>query len=318
MVPWEVIPRVYSADLSMADLCALHGWSELENPRHVFDAVLFSVELDLLEIRLMELLPVVTKFLIVESNTTFTGIPKPLVFQENRSRFAFAEDKIEYAMVAGRTLQKGEDPFDLERRQRVAMNALFDKLRGRGELRDGDVVIMADVDEIPARETSQLLRSCGGLPPVLHLGMRNYIYSFDFMVDTDHWRAKAHVVAPNANGLQYSHSRASNVLLADAGWHCSFCFRRLSDFVFKMTGYSHADRARGAAALDAQRIQRVVCDGSDIFGMMPEAYSFKDLVWKWGPTKPLNSLVNVPRHLVAGARLGRFKFLLPGGCIREP
>jgi beta-1,4-mannosyl-glycoprotein beta-1,4-N-acetylglucosaminyltransferase len=40
----------------------------------VFDAILFSNEMDMLEIRLRELYDVVDKFVIVESDHTFTGI----------------------------------------------------------------------------------------------------------------------------------------------------------------------------------------------------------------------------------------------------
>lgn len=32
------------------------------------------------------------------------------------------------------------------------------------------------------------------------------------------------------------------MVLADAGWHCSFCFRYIGEFQMKMLGYSHADR----------------------------------------------------------------------------
>ncbi|XLU54516.1 hypothetical protein S245_049164, partial [Arachis hypogaea] len=46
------------------------------------------------------------------------------------------------------------------------------------------------------------------------------------------WRATAHVYSQQT---QYRHS----LMLADAGWHCSFCFWKMWKFVFKMTAYSH-------------------------------------------------------------------------------
>lgn len=52
----------------------------------------------------------------------------------------------------------------------------------------------------------------------------------------------------------------------------SFCFRNLSDFSFKMAAYSHADRLFGNANwqsfLDPKRIQRLVCEGKDLFDMV--------------------------------------------------
>jgi hypothetical protein len=48
----QVIPHYYAENISLAHLCELHGWSLRTNPRRVFDAVMFSNEIDLLEIRL--------------------------------------------------------------------------------------------------------------------------------------------------------------------------------------------------------------------------------------------------------------------------
>lgn len=99
----------------MDHLCSLHGWSVRSEPRRVFDAIIFSNELDLVEIRWNELKPYVTKFVIIESNSTFTGIPKPLYFASNHDRFAFAESQLAYGFFPGRVRQPGshEDPFDL-------------------------------------------------------------------------------------------------------------------------------------------------------------------------------------------------------------
>ena len=102
--------------MEISKLCTLHGWQPLDlseaddsRPR-VYDAIIFSIELDLLEIRLKELYDVVEKFLILESATTFTGKPKALVFHENRERFRFAEDKIQYKRFVGKL--NGVYPFN--------------------------------------------------------------------------------------------------------------------------------------------------------------------------------------------------------------
>lgn len=83
-----------------AHTCILHGWSKRRDEANVkvLDAMLMSTELDLLEIRLNELDPVVDYFLIVESNATFTGLPKKTYFQENKARFAKFLDKIVYEL----------------------------------------------------------------------------------------------------------------------------------------------------------------------------------------------------------------------------
>ena len=65
----------------------------------VYDCFTFFNELDLLEVRLNELDGVVDRFVLCESPYTFRGQPKPLVFQENRARFARFLPKIEHVVV---------------------------------------------------------------------------------------------------------------------------------------------------------------------------------------------------------------------------
>lgn len=305
--PFTRLTHYYAENLSMAALCKLHGWELRPSPRRLFDAVLFSNELDLLEIRYRELLPHVHRFLLLESNSTFTGLPKPLFFKENQSRFRFAGEKI----LSGEFAGKGDrrEPFTMEGQQR----GFFTSLLRRAGVAPGDAVVMSDADEIPSRHTAALLRWCDGVPPVLHLELRQYLYSFEFPVDSGSWRATAHLFQ---RGTQYRHSRQGELLLADAGWHCSFCFRWIEDFVFKMRAYSHADRARRRRHLDPERIQGIICRGEDLFDMLPEEYTFRELIKKMGPIPRSSSAVHLPSSLIQDA--DRFRFLLPGGCLRPP
>lgn len=305
--PFTRIPHFYAENVSMDHLCRLHGWSLRSEPRRVFDAILFSNELDILEIRWRELNPYVYRFIIVESNTTFTGIPKPLFFSDNRQRFAFAGSKIVYSMYPGQ-MGSNLNPFDLEAGQRVAVNTLF---RNAG-VSTGDLLIMSDTDEVPSPHTVRLLQWCDGLPPTMHLELKHYMYSFEFPVDFSSWRATAHIVQPKTH---YRHSRQSDLLFADAGWHCSFCLRHIKDIGFKMTAYSHADRVRKANFLNHSRIQRIICNGDDLFDMLPEEYSFQELIKKMGSIPRSTSAVHLPSALIQDA--DRFRFLLPGGCFRE-
>lgn len=308
--PFERLPHYYAENVSMDHLCRLHGWSLRSQPRRVFDGIIFSNELDMLELRWRELEPYITKFVILEANTTFTGIPKPLYFASNRARFAFAEGKITHGVFGGRTRARGshEDPFVLESEQRVAMNGLL----RRAGIQNGDLLIMADTDEIPSPHTVKLLQWCDGIPPVLHLELRNYMYSFEFPVDYSSWRATIHIFGPRTF---YRHSRLTDVILSDAGWHCSFCFRHLKEFVFKMTAYSHADRVRRRDFLNYSRIQRLICRGDDLFDMLPEEYSFQELIKKMGSIPRSTSAVYLPAYLIENAE--KFKFFLPGGCMRS-
>jgi beta-1,4-mannosyl-glycoprotein beta-1,4-N-acetylglucosaminyltransferase len=140
------------------------------------------------------------------------------------------------------------------------------------------LVIMSDIDELPSRHTISLLRTCA-FGTSLHLLLRNFLYSFEWYLGhlSTSWRASVQEfrrMERGGGGTTYRHSKVSDVALADAGWHCSFCFRTLPEYVVKMRGYSHADRIGGdEGLLDVDKIQEKICRGEDIFGMLPEAYS---------------------------------------------
>ncbi|KAI3917543.1 hypothetical protein MKW98_021305 [Papaver atlanticum] len=135
----------------------------------------------------------VTKFVIVESNTTFSGIPKLRFFAENLDRFKFPPKKI---------------------------------------------------------------------------------------VDFSSWRAATNVYGPRTR------------------WHCSFCF--------KMTAYSHVNRVRRSDFLDFEKIQKIICQGNDLFDMLPEEYSCHELNKKMGSIP--KSAVHFPGYLLNNA--DKFSFTI--------
>ncbi|CAH9108435.1 unnamed protein product [Cuscuta europaea] len=306
--PFNEIPHYYHENVSMENLCKLHGWRIREFPRRVYDAVLFSNEVDILNIRWQELNPYVTEFVLLESNSTFTGLPKPLHFAINRKSFDFVESRLTYGQAPGR-FRTGENPFIEEAYQRLAL----DYLLKQAGIQDDDLLIMSDIDEIPSRHTINLLRWCDNIPEVLHLRLKNYLYSFEFLIDDNSWRASVHRY--QSGKTRYAHYRQSDDVLADSGWHCSFCFRHISEFIFKMKAYSHFDRVRFSHFLNPKRVQKVICNGDDLFDMLPEEYTFKEIIAKMGPIPHSYSAVHLPSYLLENANT--YKFLLPGNCLRE-
>jgi hypothetical protein len=97
------------------------------------------------------------------------------------------------------------------------------------------------------------------------------VHSFEWYLGPSSWRASVHLWGGDSF---YRHSKSSNEALADSGWHCSYCFRTVAEYVVKMRGFSHSDRIGGnMALLEPKHIQDTICKGKDIFGMLPEAYS---------------------------------------------
>ncbi|KAG4068999.1 hypothetical protein HA402_008310 [Bradysia odoriphaga] len=314
--PENIITHFHSDSVPYSELCQLHGWKERDGVESsapkVIDAVIFSIELDILEIRLRELWDVVDIFLVLESDRTFTGAQKPLFLDENIQRFKFAEEKLHHIAIRDSLKGNPQHSFENEEIMRQEMTRAIRSLMPK----NGDLIIVSDVDEIPFKVTVKLLKNCEGYSSELHLQMRNYVYSFEFYGDTTN---RPHVDT-YSNEFRYHHEKStessiSNWTLEDAGWHCSFCFRYLSDFIFKMTSFSHSDRVTEEHLLDRVNIQRKICDGSNIFDMFEEVYTFKELIGTLGKRPRKLSTLDIPSSVMEQHKY--FKFLLPGGCIRE-
>lgn len=75
--------------------CGKYGFGNLTKETNlIYDFFIFNNELDMLEIRLYELYPYVTLFLIAESSLTLSGKPKPFYLKDNWSRFRRYHNKI--------------------------------------------------------------------------------------------------------------------------------------------------------------------------------------------------------------------------------
>ena len=106
----------------------------------IYDCFQFFNELDILKIRLHVLSPVVDRFVISEATETFSGLKKPLYYEENKAMFAEFEDKIIHVVVED-TPQGGTHERDTFQK-----NAVTRELAG---CTDDDIVIFSDLDEIP-------------------------------------------------------------------------------------------------------------------------------------------------------------------------
>jgi beta-1,4-mannosyl-glycoprotein beta-1,4-N-acetylglucosaminyltransferase len=106
----------------------------------IYDCFQFFNELDILKIRLHVLSPVVDRFVISEATETFSGLKKPLYYEENKAMFAEFEDKIIHVVVED-TPQGGTHERDTFQKNAVT--------RGLAGCTDDDIVIFSDLDEIP-------------------------------------------------------------------------------------------------------------------------------------------------------------------------
>lgn len=112
----------------------------------IIDCFTFFNELDLLEIRLNELYPVVDKFVLVEAELTQSLKNKPLYFNLHKNRYEKFSDKIVHIIM-----QENECPtnidniWSMENAQRNKIKEGVHKCNANID----DIILISDLDEIP-------------------------------------------------------------------------------------------------------------------------------------------------------------------------
>ena len=146
----------------------------------VYDCFSFYNELDLLEIRLNVLKDVVDKFVIAEATQTHTGKPKPLYYEENKSRFAAFSDRIIHIVVDD--FPSPPETYTLRQaswmRENWQRNALS---RGLRCAKSDDMILISDVDEIPSPEAVAKAHHCVGVIQFEQLFSNFYINYLNYV-----------------------------------------------------------------------------------------------------------------------------------------
>ncbi|MFZ4405369.1 MAG: N-acetylglucosaminyltransferase [Pseudobdellovibrionaceae bacterium] len=113
----------------------------------IYDTFAFFNELDLLEIRLNIMDPVVDRFVLVEATRTFQKKEKPLYFEQNKQRFAQFLPKIEHVIVDQYpnffTRFRVPKTWDYDNHQKEQI------LQGLKSAKPDDIIIVSDLDEVP-------------------------------------------------------------------------------------------------------------------------------------------------------------------------
>lgn len=239
----------------------------------IIDCFPFFQELDLLEIRLIELYPVVDWFVLVESTKTHSGKPKPLHYAANRQRFARWNDKIRHVVIADQTEEEGLAAT--RRREMGQRNEILQGLRGES----GDTLILiSDIDEIPRREL------VSNLPGNIADGVigvfiqKLHYYNVNTYAPDRPWPGtrvanyrdvlalSPHIVRngigqPDAHYPEYGR-------IANGGWHYSY-FGGVNKIQDKMEAFLHQELVSEQNS-NSDTIAQRVASGQDIWGRANE------------------------------------------------
>lgn len=270
----------------------------------VYDCFTFFNELDLLEIRLNELDPVVDYFVLVEATKTFSGKQKPLYYNENRKLFSQFSDRIIHVVVDDMPTVINNNRWPLETFQRKCI------WRGLHSCVSNDIVLISDVDEIP---TAALVKDfCNTIvhPSIIEMAREwlckqinntsnfsgnHYIRSFlgkmitilspkSRIVKVYHKHYEYYLNGyvmdrlPGTSMMQFS--TLINVLNADpdnarwlrgiphiyqyGGWHFSY-LGGVDKIIYKIKSFSHSEFDTERYT-DAEKIEKLMEGGSNLYG----------------------------------------------------
>lgn len=117
----------------------------------IYDCFTFYNEIELLEWRLRMLYNVVDYFVVVEANRTFQNKEKEFNLEKYKTILTAYWDKIKYIKIADGLPYTDDWSIEIFQRNCIA--------RGLNECRPDDIVIIGDVDEIPAPEMLRKMKN---------------------------------------------------------------------------------------------------------------------------------------------------------------
>ena len=202
--------------------------------RRLIDTFPFNNELDMLEVRLNELSAVVDAHILIESAFTQYGDPKPLFFDKakNESRFQPFLHKIVHVIVRDKPLNATGCALGWAHEWHTRDAVASGLTRLPFAVRDTDLLLMSDADELPFSKTLSCVRQNWPLgdAKIVRLRMRWTFFGFFWLNPHESQVANIRTIKVYQTTL---HEKKSGVhqgwkiqekTVDNGGWHCSWCF----------------------------------------------------------------------------------------------
>jgi len=233
----------------------------------VIDCFMYSGETDAVSIRFDEQLNEVDEYWVIESNRSFTGIPKVLRFHADADANGWDLSKVRYLDISDQ-ITVTEDPWKVERTSRNIVSEYID------DLKKHDKLIISDADEIISQKMLSRIRGLRiGLPIGLHL-RPSYLY-LNYCLLEPLWAANLTTAVVLTKELlnqktaddwrkQIQMDLLPYIRISSAGWHASF-LGGVQAMRTKMSFYSHTEFGVDVIPIDID-ISELVRQGRDLLG----------------------------------------------------
>lgn len=226
----------------------------------IIEAVLFNNELELLEARLHEGDGIVDRWVIIESDETFTGAAKPYHFLKNRERFSEFADRIDRVAVPRAT--PGTLRWDREAHHRAALGSYLIYLDA------DDVIVLSDGDELTRRSCWQEIFDATEDGQSVSLHKPTWYYTLTWALPDDgpmvsSFRSKATRVSTlrDKGSIIRWADDLSFPIIEDSGWHLS-CLGGPTRLLDKLRSFSHQEINTNEWAT-YENCMRLIQDGID-------------------------------------------------------
>lgn len=248
----------------------------------LYHCFLFNGEYDWLDIQYRTNGHLIDRYIIVESNITFSGKPKPRYLQERLARLP---------RVLRNKIRLVDPPLIYRDNLKAQIDAWKTEGTAREACREGldltsniptQLMLISDIDEVVKPELLQdaitdLLNSTHP-PPESSIGFicDTYYYNFRWSMGKFAMPVLFNVsfnaigsdsVIPEPQIQRYW--RQAKTKVDSACWHCSYCFGpKMSDAIDtisnKLSSFSHTEFS-GSLFRDPERIQQSILNGLDLF-----------------------------------------------------
>jgi beta-1,4-mannosyl-glycoprotein beta-1,4-N-acetylglucosaminyltransferase len=256
----------------------------------IYDCFAFFNELDVLDIRLNELNDIVDRFVLVESNTTYSGRPKEYNFENNKHLFEKFLPKIEYIKIDSPCkigINMSSSNFDdFNRDAWVNENDQRNScMFGLSEAKDNDIIMISDLDEIPNKHClPKVFNELDNEPIVLVQEFIYYYLNCGIIFEGTNkiapwygtvvikWQDLMNTLPQILRNTIHSLKRFES---EHAGWHYSF-MGGPDKIKQKIESFAHVEY-NSENFLNIEKITKAINNGIDVLDRKEYTYKFSNL-----------------------------------------
>jgi len=234
----------------------------------IVDCVIFYNEIDLLTYRLNLLNNIVDYFVIVEATHTHVGKEKPLFFNENKHLFENFSNKIIHIIVEDfpyKYPNVNVHNGDVWKNENFQRNAISRGINCIKDLSESDLIILADLDEIPDPRTLDEIKKGNIKVDINILEMDMYYFNLNTRFK-DKWSACKILSYEYYNKLKISFQDIRGFecpKILNGGWHLSY----FGDNFFiknKIENFGHQE-FNNSYYTDLEKIENKIKNSSDLY-----------------------------------------------------